>query len=438
MSQTSHPTRSQVHSSACPAHIPPHEAAHPAVARPPPLPATPALAHRDFPAVPNPDIRAQSCALNISPRRVSRRLLERQTADVGPEVDESPILPLANDPPTLTHAGWVDTSYDDSDGLSYASGDDNVVVEGPPPANHPTQPPQDSPSFDNVPLSDPDETAADLSDAQPEFTIPWNESMHQDTRMSKLGLVLHTDLHFLSCVRCNLVVDPARIIHHLKKHFKRHFKTLRVTDEFCSELRTEFSLLPKDQLLNPTEIRPPIPNLKLFSDYYRCPTCNHALLRQKSFAKHRTCGKITPVPCFAQSFSHDKNGLKFGVISPDPPPAESGFDFVAAFNAKYSDIPPDQRPIEAPRHARDTSHFLRKENWVPFVSGLTGQQVWQAVREDNGDLRKILEPSVDAFYSEVNAALSVCNRPEVGEALGSYRRCVRRLPSTSAVHRPRS
>jgi hypothetical protein len=320
-----------------------------------------------------------------------------------------------HDEPTVAHA--------EDDHLSYASDDDDR--DGAPPGTQSPLPPPDAPPGLQPPLSpshgieadDPIHDNGNQINLRSVPTIPWNENTLQDVEMSKLGIAIQTDLHVVTCVTCECVVDPSTLRQHISKHIPKRL----IPKDYCDELQQNFSLTPKKDLLIPGTVRPAIPNLPLHRSLFHCPECGYAAFDKGTVQKHTACGEIEPKLGYAQAyFPKEKHGRFFAVTVPEPSPPAPGLKLLENLRKEYPDPIPCERPTAVPKDACDANPFLAKEGWGTVASGLTGTEMWEAVRTRNPILRKLVAPSVEKYMSTVNGKLTEVGMHPKGVAIGSY------------------
>ena len=135
--------------------------------------------------------------------------------------------------------------------------------------------------------------------------IPWDKHTVQEESMIQLGIVVNTELHIFTCLKCKQVIDPSVIC----KHILHNLPHAEVTDQYCDEMRQRYSLTPKDKLTPPAGLRPAIPNLELRSDYVYCSVCFHAVKLQSSLAnkKVHSCAVYKPKTGYAQAYFPSHN-----------------------------------------------------------------------------------------------------------------------------------
>lgn len=251
------------------------------------------------------------------------------------------------------------------------------------------------------------------------FGIPmvWDQRSVQDEDMSPLGIVAHPELKILTCITCKRVIDPDGI----RKHISRHLPRQVVNKVNCDGLRNRFSLIAKKDLKIPRPFILAIPTLPVYRNFPHCPKCGYAVRNDRSFYRHTSCGKIKSQLGYAQAYFPEENhGGFFAVTVSEPPTLEPGLNLMNVLKKKYPDPVAGQTPITLSQHVRDTNPFLAKSAWPQIVEGLTGEQVWNAVRKDNEGLRKSVTPSVKRYMEEVNAKLGSSGCDNEGSAIGSY------------------
>lgn len=312
----------------------------------------------------------------------------------------------------LPHAEDDRLSYtsDDDDRLSYASYDNDQREVLPPPPHPGTR--QDP----HPPLSTPHSKTMGGPGHDHNPTIRWDESTFQDKRMSCLGIAVHTELHIVTCVTCRSVIDPDKLHAHIAKHVPKD----SIPTGYQDELQDKFSLIPKKELRIPGTVRQAIPNLPLYPGVPHCPKCGYAAFDHGTVRKHDACGPIKPDVGYAQAYYPNANRGFFAVTVPEPSPPEPDANLVEILKRKYPDPIPSQRPVAIPKATCDANAFLKKEGWGIVVDGLTGEDIWKAVRTCDLDLRKAIAESVKKHMETVNSAISKAGMHAIGVAIGSY------------------
>jgi len=264
-------------------------------------------------------------------------------------------------------------------------------------------------------------TTGECGDVDGPFDIPmiWDERSFQDNEMSALGIIAHPELKILTCSTCKHVIDPDEI----RKHVSRHLPRPAVDKIDYEKLREKFSLIPKKALTIPGSIIPAIPTLHVYRNLAHCTQCGYAVKNPRSLHRHTTCGeKVRYRLGYAQAyFPKENHGGFFAVTITEPPPnPQPGLNLLNLLKNKYPDPLPGQTPITLTEHVRDTNPFLARSNWARIFNGLTGQEVWNAVRADNDDLRGSVSPSVKRYIQDVNTKLGDSGCDNEGSAIGSY------------------
>ena len=267
-----------------------------------------------------------------------------------------------------------------------------------------------------IQIEDPEDD--DHTGPPPNTTVLWNEHTFQDEQMARFGIVVQKDLRILTCVKCKCVVDPSAI----GRHIRREIPRAKITEEYCAELRKKFNLIPKQELERPKTLQPAIPNLELRVGYWYCSECCYAVRRKHTLlTKHTTCRNSEPKQGYAQAYfgSHHQGGF-FAVAVAQSQPPDRTLNLVKAFKRRFPDPLPENEPIRHPENPRDTNHFLSVRPWMEVVEGLTGKQVWEAVRGVNARMKLAISPSVGKYVDDINTELGKDDMYRQGVAIGSF------------------
>ena len=280
--------------------------------------------------------------------------------------------------------------------------------------DHPSQPlPRPHPNGQVGP-ADAERAIVGLPNPPSTASLSWGPDMHQDEKMTTLGIAVHTQLRIVTCVSCKVVIDPANLLAHLSQHLKK----TSVSAEYCDELRASYSLIAKDKLTIPGVIIPAIPTLPVFQGLYHCKKCGYAVHDASTLRKHTTCPPLSTSQGHAQSYFPSKRRGFFAVTVPAPPPKPLGLlDIV---KRRYPAPLPEARPIALSDDPSQVHPFLLHEGWATVVNGLTGKEIWTAVHDANHNTRTMVAPSVTRFLADVNADLLGPNRHSNRVLIGSY------------------
>lgn len=358
-----------------------------------------------------------SAAVYLSPlsRSVNRRLTRNR-----PQIHVStcPIASRVTQPCNPSQASSSGTLDIDENRVSCEQSEEDLA-----PAPIQQQPSQTrTPPVADFQTSDlSDSENCDLSgSATCDLKIPWDEFTVQDDGLKRLGMVLNTKLRILTCINCKRTIDPTLIPKHLQK--EHGIPRNLIDDELCETFRTKYSLTPFAELQPLTTFGPPIPNLELRAGYHYCSECCHAVKLYRSLDGH-PCPRMVRKTGYAQSLTASRHqGGWFAVSKPKTPQDEHTLNPMAVFKAKHPELAPENRPIRAPQHARDTNHFLAHRHWIPLVEGLTGDSVWKAARETTDpELKAAISTSIDRYIDKIQEKFDGPAFPHSWrESMGSY------------------
>ena len=112
--------------------------------------------------------------------------------------------------------------------------------------------------------------------------------------------------------------------------------------------------------------------------------------------------------------------MYFGVkIEPPEDPAVATLDPVVYLQKKFSPIAFCNIPIKSPKVTQDANHFLAIENWDQYVTGKTGAEITEIIREQEPELQSTIRTCVERFTDTVVEALGKVDH-EPRAAMGDY------------------
>ena len=242
-----------------------------------------------------------------------------------------------------------------------------------------------------------------------------------------LGIVINLDHKMAICLVCNSAIPPTFLYQHIRKpghHPRRDFhqgqRLSFATHNFCTKLIGHHKL-EDPRLHQPTTIVTAVFGLPIREGMFRCNKCAYAAQTSKTVGQH--CRKahhggatVVRGPC--QTWFPSSGRQYFAVIThkhsnPDP------LDPIALFVKEFSSDPYENIPIQAATHPRDINIFLKYENWLEEVKGMTGAQIFDISRNAFPRLRPIIRALVSQYISKLVGVLEKTD-PEQRLAMGDY------------------
>lgn len=265
-----------------------------------------------------------------------------------------------------------------------------------------------------------DITSNDTEDAthdsnSPPREAPLTEDTVQTEEMQKAGIIVNTAMRIVICLGCRSVIQPASIYSHISRSH-----SLPMTRRLCEKLTSTYKLHKNP--LRPGKIVNAIYGLDIFPDYMSCDNCGAAFQKDGSMTRHRRessdCHSATHARRYAQSYASNSGRMFFGVTLPPDPRPDTHADPIALLKKSYSPTPFHAIPIKVIGF-RDANHFLSIEKWLEYVEGMTGEQIWHIVRENEPDLREFVKGVVDSYAKEAVKSLGSADN-SVKVAIGDY------------------
>lgn len=253
------------------------------------------------------------------------------------------------------------------------------------------------------------------SSPPPSQDPPLTEDTVQTDEMKKAGIVVNTAMRIAICLGCRCAIRPGSIYSHVSREH-----SLPATRKFCEGLGAKYNL--HQEPLRPGKIVDAIYGFTLFPDYWSCDNCGAAFQLESSATRHHRdspgCHSASHTKRFAQSYNAKSNRGFFGVTIPSSPRSDPGADLVALVKKTYSPTPFHAIPIKAVGF-RDANHFLSIEKWSEYVEGMTGEQIWNIVREGEPEVRELVKEIVHDYATEAVKNLSSA-RNSIKVAVGDY------------------
>src|SRR5579872_6266031 len=145
----------------------------------------------------------------------------------------------------------------------------------------------------------------------------WSSDMVQTEEMGRVGICISTVARVVVCIACRSAVKPSD----LQEHMRKTHSPIQVTDSFCQDLRTAYSLCENPINSRPGTIINAIYGLDLKAGLFACNTCGYAFrtsTRVKSHVKN-TEGCKSFQKHHAQTFQSTSNRCYFAVKLPNEP-----------------------------------------------------------------------------------------------------------------------
>lgn len=263
--------------------------------------------------------------------------------------------------------------------------------------------------------------------APPTNGLRWGPETLQTPQLQKLGIVINVDHKVAICLECSSAIPPAELYNHLRKHghhlrqdFHHGQRLAFATRDFCKRLIRRYRL-EDPRLRGPTAIITAIFGLPVREGFLRCTGCGYAAQTSKTMTRYHTtthCDGTTIVEGPCQTWFPTSRRQYFGVQLHD----HSGLDQidpVALFIEQFSLDPYENIPIQATTHPRDMNIFLRYENWLGEVEGMTGAQIFDIAWNALPKLRPMVCAVVSEYVSVLVKELEGTD-PEQRLAIGDY------------------
>lgn len=249
----------------------------------------------------------------------------------------------------------------------------------------------------------------------PSQDAPLTEDTIQTDEMKRAGIIVNTAMRIAVCLGCRCAIKPGSIYSHVSREH-----SLPVKRKFCEGLGAKYNL--HQEPVRPGEIVDAIYGFALFPNYWSCNKCGAAFQLESSATRHHrdipSCQSSSHTKRFAQSYNAKSNRGFFGVTIPSSHRSDPSADIVALIKKTYSPTPFHAVPIKAIGF-RDANHFLSIEKWSEYVEGMTGEQIWNIVRESEPDVRELVKEIVHDYANEAVKNLSAA-RNSIRVAIGDY------------------
>ena len=245
----------------------------------------------------------------------------------------------------------------------------------------------------------------------------WSEEMVQTQEMMRLGLCVNTAVRVAICLGCRSVIKPSDLYTHITKAH-----SISTSMEFCRGLEEEYELQQDPYSTRPGRIIKAIFGLDVLAGYFACDSCGYAYEEEKTVRRHIKgsdgCQKYQTR--FAQVFRATLKRMYFAVeVDQAEEEDEDPLDPVFYLKKKFEPIPFSSMPIKSPGASQDANHFIRLERWDLYVQGKTGEEIVQAVREREPELREEVRTCVERFTQRVLDKLAAVDN-ESRKAIGDY------------------
>lgn len=242
-----------------------------------------------------------------------------------------------------------------------------------------------------------------------------------------LGIVVNLDHKMAICLICSSTVPPTSLYghirkpgHHPRQEFHRGQRLSFATSDFCKQLIKRHKL-EDPRLRQPTAIVTAVFGLPIREGFFCCDECAYAAQNKKTMTRHcrevhHGHAKFVKGPC--QTWFPSSQRQYFAVKThrhPNPDP----LDPITLFIKEFSSDPYENLPIQAVTHPRDVNIFLRYENWLEEVQGMTGAQIFDISRDALPKLRPMVRSAVSRYVLELVKKLEQTD-PAERLAVGDY------------------
>jgi hypothetical protein len=263
--------------------------------------------------------------------------------------------------------------------------------------------------------------------------LPFGTETLQTPQMQELGIGINIEHKVVICSICNKAILPNMLFvhlrepngilqksgvgrHHVSGSFKPGRKLAFFTKAFCAKFIEDHKL---EDPINPQTIIQAIPGLTVRLKMLCCSHCGYAAVTHRSLSGHKkVCPQSVVEECQAQTFNSSITKLCFGVRLPhqsNPSPLVAAILFRQQFSTDLHAAV----PVQATLHPREMNIFLRYENWLNEVDGMTGSQITELARRAQPDLRERVKETILRYALVVVTKLQGID-DSVSLALGDY------------------
>lgn len=213
---------------------------------------------------------------------------------------------------------------------------------------------------------------------------------HPEFNLEKLGISVNTQFKCVICLSCHIAVEPMQIY----KHLHSHLSALEIEKDIGVRLTTKFGLLPLKQIQYPMTPTTPVFGVPVSQEkYFFCGSCHRGYGNAQALDSHkknleRCDGKMdqNDYGASAQRLSKGRYKRYFAVQDPLPRRRDDSFDYGMAFRRMQpADVDYSQIPVGQDEDDQNLNQFLYRESWIPFIEGVSAQDIEEVCRPPNGD-----------------------------------------------------
>ena len=264
--------------------------------------------------------------------------------------------------------------------------------------------------------------------------VPLGPETIQDKKMELLGIAVNPEHKIVICVQCKTTLTPPSLYRHVRLQKPQLHNSLGnfrpgQSLEFASKayfnnlvkvygIGDPYKQVPKTRV-------PAVPGLQIYKNMLCCSKCGKALANRSSFSLSSCCGRGQLVRGPAQTFSNYSRGHYFAIELPVRSKPDSE-DRVALFNKQFASNPRKESRICGASNPHEMNLFLKQDNWLREVEGMTGSQTVNISRNALPHLRKAVGDTISRYASKLVLALSSGDASH-GLSIGDYNKLVQLL-----------
>lgn len=265
-------------------------------------------------------------------------------------------------------------------------------------------------------------------------STPWVEfgpETLQDNNMHLLGIGINLDHGLIICLGCRSVVVPKNLYSHIRlpgHHGKEDFymgQRLAFADqEFCDNLISCHNL-DEPRFSQPDTIIPAIPGLRICMEMMYCTGCGCAARHKGSINRRhldKPCQQFEILTGPSQTFFPSTRRNYFAIrLPPNLNRPNLSTEAISLFHKQFTSDPYATYSVQATKHPREMKLFLKTENWLVEVDGMTGSEITQLARNSKPDFRPRVKKTVLCYLAETVAILEGVEG-SIHIAIGDYNR----------------